>query len=120
MLFIISLFLICSYVNSQSLYNGVGHIPASCQIEWTNAGLYNPITGADNILYITDFTTGSNNDKINAAIAYAQANFTGITIIYFPAGEYVFHETIYLSSNIIIQGEGSQSTFFAFLHHLID
>jgi len=41
---------------SQSLYNGVGHIPAANQVNWTNAGLYNPILAADHILYIDDFT----------------------------------------------------------------
>lgn len=97
---------------SQLIYNGVGHIPPESQVEWTNAGLLNPISAADNILYITDFT-GSNDARIQAAIDAAN-NLTGITIIYFPAGNYVFQQTINLSSNIIIQGEGSESTFFQF------
>lgn len=97
---------------SQSIYNGIGHIPASCQVEWTNAGLYNPISTADNILYITDFT-GSYDARIQAAINAAN-NLNGVTIIYFPAGNYVFQQTINLSSNIIIQGAGSASTVFKF------
>ncbi|NIU00525.1 MAG: hypothetical protein GWN01_06175, partial [Nitrosopumilaceae archaeon] len=52
---------------SQSIYNGVGHIPASSQVDWTNAGLYNPISTADNILYIDDFA-GSDDARLQAAI----------------------------------------------------
>ncbi|GEM_PF-5481435 len=97
---------------SQSIYNGIGHIPPESQGEWTNAGLLNPISAADHILYITDFT-GSDDARIVAAIDSAN-NLTGITIIYFPAGNYIFQQTINLSSNIIIQGEGSELTFFKF------
>lgn len=98
---------------SQSLYNGVGHIPASSQINWTNAGLLNPISAADNILYITDYTTGNYNERINDAMDDAQ-NLCGITIIYFPPGGYVFHQTVELRDNIIIQGAGAESTHFIF------
>ncbi|NIV13687.1 MAG: hypothetical protein GWN62_21125 [Aliifodinibius sp.] len=110
-------FLILSLVStlsgfSQSIYNDVGHIPASSQVDWTNAGLYNPVSTADNILHITDFT-GSYDARIQAAINAAN-NLTGVTIIYFPAGNYIFQQTIILSSNIIIQGAGSVSTVFEF------
>jgi len=60
---------------SQTLYNGVGHIPTDHQVKWTNAGLQNPISAADYILYITDPAfTGSDDDKISAAMAAAQSN----------------------------------------------
>ncbi|RMD48011.1 MAG: hypothetical protein D6830_07740, partial [Ignavibacteria bacterium] len=98
---------------SQSIYNGVGHIPPESQVDWTNAGLLNPITVADHILYITDYTTGNDNEKISDAMDDAQ-NLGGITIIYFPPGNYVFNQTVELRDNIIIQGAGSESTHFIF------
>ncbi len=107
---------------SQSLYNGVGHIPAASKVNWTNAGLYNPILAADHILNIVDYTTGDYNDRIEAAMDSAEANFAegDITIIYFPAGTYTFPRTIVLRSNFIIQGEGSGSTFFEFANGKCD
>ncbi len=88
---------------SQSLYNGIGHIPPESQVDWTNAGLLNQITVADHILYITDYITGNDNEKINDAMDDAQ-NLGGITIIYFPPGNYVFDQTVELRDSIIIQG----------------
>jgi len=48
----------------QSLYNGVGHIPENCRINWTHAGLYNKISYADHIINIKDFsgTDDANSD----------------------------------------------------------
>jgi len=40
--FIISLFVINS-AQSQTLYNGVGHIPANYQVPWTEAGLLHDV-----------------------------------------------------------------------------
>ncbi len=98
---------------AQSLYNGVGHIPASHQVNWIGAALLNPISVADHILNITDYTTGNDNEKINDAMDDAQ-NLGGITIIYFPPGNYVFHQTVELRDSIIIQGAGAESTHFIF------
>jgi hypothetical protein len=110
--FIIFLFLTTNGF-SQSLYNGVGHIPESCRIDWTEAGLHDPITHADNSVNITDpMFTGNDDNKISQAITHA-GTLPGTTIIFFPTGTYTFTGTINLNSNIILQGEGS-STLFSF------
>lgn len=97
----------------QSLYNGVGHIPESCSINWTNAGLYNPVTKADQRININNYT-GTDDENIEDALLDA-SGLSGITIIYYPSGTYTFYNTINLSSNVVIQGESQDETTFNFI-----
>ncbi|MHB2153845.1 hypothetical protein ACX8XN_05540 [Calditrichota bacterium GD2] len=111
-LFLIIFLLLTTNIFCQSLYNGVGHIPSSCYIDWSNAGLYNSIAYADNLLNITDSKyTGDWDKKVEQAIAEAES-LPGITIIFFPKGTYTFYKTINLSSNIILQGEGISTKLY--------
>jgi hypothetical protein len=96
---------------AQSLYNDVGHIPESSRIDWTNAGLINKIDGADHFINISDYS-GTDFEKITAALDDASED--GITMIYFPAGDYSFDNTINLKSNIVLMGEGEGITRFYF------
>lgn len=108
----------------QSLYNGVGHIPISNQVEWFKAGLLpeTPIY-ANNIYNVCDYGAIPNDgiddfQSIEAALN-AASNSTGINIVYFPAGTFKINSTINLTTansrdNIVIQGSGSNSTILEF------
>ena len=70
-----------------------GHIPASNREEWYKAGLQykKPLKVATRFIDFSndpDIGPGDNDDKIKNAIANISG--TGLTIIYFPKGEYYF------------------------------
>jgi len=90
-------------------------IPVGSRINWKNAGLFQQVDVADNILNINDYP-GSYDQKILMALSDAQS-YSGIKIIYFPPSNYNFYETITLSENygnIILQGAGSNRTILTF------
>ena len=103
---------------SQILYNNVGHIPSSYQVEWHNAGLINaPPASADTVISV-NLQPGSNwDEKFDAALTnakdYLQAtNYQSNVIVYFYAGTYRLFNPIVLNedcSNIIIQGAGTNT-----------
>jgi hypothetical protein len=88
--------------------------------EWANAGLLpnTPIL-ADHLLNVDDDYTGSDDEKVQAALSDARLNSQAgeTTIIYFPTRTYELHKSIRLShsdSNIVFQGDGSDVTILKF------
>lgn len=106
---------------SQIIYNGVGHIPQSDQLDWTHAGrLPSTPTVADNVFNVDSYT-GSDNTKVQSALAAAKAA-AGTAIVYFPARTYTLTSPIVLDynvdgtngNNIVFQGDGSNLTILNF------
>ncbi|MFQ6605946.1 MAG: hypothetical protein ACE5D8_10430 [Fidelibacterota bacterium] len=107
--------------NSQTLYNGIGHIPVAYQERWNQAGLLTDFSNLQPRLVINfNCLPGANDDaKIDTALSQARNHIPtgGLAIIYFPAGAYFLHNTIQLTENdrnIIFQGAGSDKTTLNF------
>jgi len=109
------------FLKSQSLYNGVGHIPTDKQADWTNAGLQFLLpVYADKIITINNIS-GPDDSEVSAALIEARdfnkqnmlKNYESYVIIYFPEGNYVLNNPISLNYNdhnrIIFQGDGPSS-----------
>jgi hypothetical protein len=124
---LINLFIAVMLLQGQIIYNNVGHIPQSCQVDWTNAGLI-PGTSFDavDVYVVTNYgavpSDGQNDySAVMAAINAAQA-VAGLSVVYFPAGTYNINNTINLSrtsssmgySDIVLQGAGSNRTILQF------
>jgi hypothetical protein len=58
---------------SQIIYNGVGYIPQSDQLNWTNAGRLPGTPAVADIVFNVDSYTGSDNTKVQSALAAAKA-----------------------------------------------
>ena len=78
-----------SISKSQILTDGVGLIPPSCQVKWTQAGLIPDITPteADNVFIVNPPQAGVDwYPQIKSKIDSAK-NVPGISIVYLPSGE---------------------------------
>jgi len=106
-------------VQSQTLYNGVGHIPASYQETWNVAGLLQDMSSVEPKLVIP-ISPGAASAQVSAAINTARSHVNttgGLVIIYFPEGTFYFTSTIQLTQNdrnIVFQGAGSDKTTLIF------
>lgn len=111
-------------IYSQSIYNGIGHIPASYQAEWYKAGLLpNSPTQANNIFDVTNYGAIPNDglndfNAVESALNDAQ-NAQGLSIIYFPSNTYNINSPINVTTsngrdNIVFQGAGSKSSILKF------
>ncbi len=117
---IVSLIIIFTEENqSQTLWNGVGHIPTYYQETWNASGLWEEIDSAQPKLLIA-INPGVASTQVTNAITTARnhVNTTGgLATIYFPQGTYYFTSTISLTqndSNIVFQGDGSDKTVLVF------
>ena len=106
--------------HTQTLYNGVGHIPAAYQLRWNKAGLLTDVRNMQPRLVI-DFANLSGDDDAKMATALSQARnhipTGGLAVIYFPEGTYDLHNTISLNAtdkNIVFQGAGADKTTLIF------
>jgi len=108
-----------SISKSQILTDGVGLIPPSCQVKWTQAGLIPDITPteADNVFIVNPPQAGVDwYPQIKSKIDSAK-NVPGISIVYLPSGNYRIRSPIILDptyNNIIIQGAGPDRTILEF------
>jgi len=88
-------------IYGQTLYNGVGHIPAAYQETWNKAGLiYEMSSGAPTMVKVIN--PGDASSQIGAALSLARnyVNYTGgIAIIYFGEGTFDFTSSITLAPN---------------------
>ncbi|MBC6951766.1 right-handed parallel beta-helix repeat-containing protein, partial [candidate division KSB1 bacterium] len=108
-------------VQAQTLYNGVGHIPAAYQERWNRAGLLRDMSLVEPklVINVADLT-GNDDLKVQVALIYARYhvwNTGGLAIIYFPSGTYTLTTTIPMvpsDSNIVFQGAGSDRTTLQF------
>ncbi len=95
---------------SQTLYDDIGHIPQSQQLEWHRAGLLPGWPKKAQFLIDISRESGSSNEKVNSALQKARvySAIGATTILYFPNGTYSFNQTIELTvadSNIVFQGK---------------
>ncbi|MCO5249127.1 MAG: T9SS type A sorting domain-containing protein [Chitinophagales bacterium] len=93
-----------------------GIIPEERTVDWTSAGYHGETPEFDRFINILDFggdNTGvsPNDNAFTAALALLNGE---PTVIYFPAGEYLFEKILTLRSNLIIRGAGADSTKFVF------
>ena len=113
---------LCFSVQAQTLYNGVGHIPAAYQERWNRAGLLRDMSSVEPklVINITTISGVDYDQRIQTALSQARSHVSttaGLAIIYFPTGTYNFYNTIHLTqidSNIVFQGAGSDRTFLEF------
>ncbi len=118
---------------SQTLYNGVGHIPASHQVPWYNAGLLQePGSFGPVQVYIVNGNSADDYAEVEAKIVQAKAFIGGdpnptnpsrLAIIHFLEGTYYLDTPVTLDntcSNIVFQGAGSDRTTLVFqgIHNL--
>ncbi len=86
------------------------------RVDWSSAGASMDIISPEVTLNILDYGgdpdgTTPNQNAFNAAVA---ASTDQPTIIYFPPGNYYFTQRIFVPSDIIVKGAGSDSTFLNF------
>jgi hypothetical protein len=130
-LVLILLLLLITYLYPQSLWNDEGHIPQNYQLDWNLARLQSAHPQqALNIFDVTLYgATPDNNiddDFGGIALAIQTAQSTpGLSIIYFPEGEYLIKQSIHLENiyssgtivwngNLVFQGEGADKTILKF------
>jgi len=108
-----------SNIYSQTLYNGIGHIPLAYQEIWTKAGLLQDMNTVEPKLVIF-MNPGDISSQIGTALTQARnhVNSTnGLAIIYFPEGTFYLNTSISLNQNdknIVFQGDGSDKTTLVF------
>jgi hypothetical protein len=91
-------------------------IPDNRTVDWTTAVLNFQFKEPSILLNIVDFG-GDGNGLTDNSVAFQQtlqAANGQPAIIYFPAGEFVFNESIVLDDNIVLKGEGADKTTLLF------
>lgn len=77
-------------IDAQTLYNGVGHIPAAYQERWNRAGLLQDMSTVEPKLVINVASlTGTDDQKIQSALNQARSHIqstSGLASIYFSTG----------------------------------
>ena len=92
-------------------------LPPQRSVDWKVAGIKDTTTqgftfvDASTYGFVADGVTPNDYPLGSLMIAYQ-----GPTIVYFPAGTYLFTIPIYLRSNFIIRGAGSDQTTFRIEH----
>lgn len=110
-LFITTLVLLFSFENFSQI------IPSERTVDWSRAGLTNGFQEFTTIVTISDFGgiadgTASNNTAFTNALN-ALNNNPGVIV--FENGVYLFDQTLSLPDNIIIRGNGADSTTLKFV-----
>jgi len=110
------------FTYTQTLYNGIGHIPSSYQETWTNAGLLSdaPAITPKAVFVVPNMSGTTMDQKVAAAINIARSfvsGTNGLAIVYFPEGTFYLNNKIALNQNdrnIVFQGAGSDQTTLVF------
>lgn len=97
-------------------------IPVERTVDWRNPGISGgtPVT-ATRFLSVKNYGAkgdGVNDDTqpVKDALLEAENNRTGITVVYFPPGNYLITESLSIKSNIVLKGAGSDKTQLSFSH----
>nr|MBP8754811.1 hypothetical protein [Chitinophagales bacterium] len=85
-------------------------------VNWHNVGLTNSCNSPTQIINFLDAGgsgdgASSNDAVMNTVLASISS---GVTVIYFPPGNYFFQSSISLQSNTIIKGAGAENTTLTF------
>lgn len=92
-------------------------IPVQRMVNWQVAGIKDTTTQGFTI--VDGSTYGFVNDGVTPndyPLGSLMLAYQGPTIVYFPAGTYLFNAPIYLRSNFIIRGAGADQTTFIIEH----
>lgn len=85
-------------------------------VSWQNAGLTNSCYSANQI--INFLSVGGNGDGVSpndeAMNTVLASISSGVTVIYFPPGNYFFQSSINLENNTILKGAGAENTILTF------
>ena len=91
-------------------------VPQDRIVDWELAGLRDTTTQdfiwVNMVSHGCDPTGNTNNDAILDSLLSVHG--TDGAIFFFPEGEYLFNQTIYLSSNQVLKGEGMDKTYLNF------
>ncbi len=90
-------------------------LPTNRRVDWSIAGLRDTTTIGFN--FYDALNEGFVNDGVNAndvALADFLAIHTEPLILFFPAGDYLFNESIQMRSDLVIRGAGATETNFNF------
>ncbi len=90
-------------------------LPPDRRVPWERAGLQKDLPAPGQVLNILDFGGDETGKTANdEALRQAINSLNGYGIIQFPAGDYLFEETIRLGDSIILRGEGALETRLQF------
>ncbi len=106
---------ICTFILSLLFINSVGfgqNIPPVRIVDWSHVGLIHKISEPELILNVLDYGIVADNTTDNTAAFNSALADLGedAGIFYFPPGEYLFKNSISISSNVILRGASSDST----------
>lgn len=108
-LLVVAITMLCNGLSAQT-------IPIERTVNWAQAGLEPGLVWSDNMRTITDY--GGVADGVtsnNAAVQTAISSLNGQPgIIYFPAGNYFFNNTINLTNGVVLKGESATSSTLRF------
>lgn len=99
-----------------SLNSPAQTIVDSLRVDWSTAGFEGSIPAYANIIDVTSFGAVANDTLDDAsAVSSAISSLNGNAgVIYFPAGNYVFHSSLNVPDSTVLRGAGSDSTLFTF------
>ena len=109
-----SVFIVCMLFAHISLAQT---LPANRSVNWKMAGIKDTSTQGFTVIdassygFVADGVTPNDYPLGSLMLAYK-----GPTIVYFPAGNYLFNAPIYLRSDFIIKGAGADQTTFTIEH----
>ncbi|MBK6730220.1 MAG: T9SS type A sorting domain-containing protein [Bacteroidetes bacterium] len=85
-------------------------------VNWHNVGLTNSCNSPTQIINFLDAGGSGDGASPNDAVmnTVLASISSGVTVIYFPPGNYFFQSSISLQSNTIIKGAGAESTTLTF------
>ena len=109
-------FFASTFMQCMLIGTSIGQIPDSLKFDWHLSGLDTNYIEPSGILDITSFgaTPNDNLDDFPALqAAFASAAPNG-GVILFPPGRFHFNSSVFMPSNFIVRGAGSDSTIFEF------
>ncbi|MDN5213855.1 T9SS type A sorting domain-containing protein [Fulvivirgaceae bacterium BMA12] len=111
----IVIYIVIFFLLTCELYAQNQILPPNRRVPWEKAGLQQDLPVPGEVLNILDFG-GDNTGKTasDEALRQAIASLNGYGIIQFPAGNYLFEETIRLGDSTILRGEGALETSLQF------
>ena len=94
-------------------------IPNDRMYNWSSFGLKDTTVLNFNVIDLTNYglySSGltSNDSLLSSIISTTSSNSAVGTILNFPAGTYLFNQTISLPGNVILKGRGADSTILKF------
>lgn len=109
--------LICCLLFFSLSLNLIGQtLPSERTVNWSLAGFRGELPVSDNLLNILDFGgipdgTADNSNALTNALTELGAS---PGVLFFPAGNYLFHSNITLTEGVILQGAGAEQTTLSF------